>query len=203
MKAGFERLGVPDADLWWSPGFIPRAERAALFAAVRQEVPWEQHRLKLFGRDVDAPRLSCWIGDPDTSYTYSRTRFEPHPWTPALAALRDRIAESVDAPFNSVLANLYRTGRDGMGWHSDDEPELGTEPVIASLSLGEPRRFLFRHRDRAHRDVEIALGDGSLLIMRGPTQRFWQHSIPKTALPIAERINLTFRRIFPAATATA
>lgn len=195
MSAPFERFHLPDAVLDWAPGFVPREQCRALYDALAAEIPWEQHRLKLFGREVPAPRLSAWIGDPGAAYTYSRVKFEPHPWPPALAALRARVAAACDAPFDSVLANLYRSGGDGMGWHADDEPELGPEPVIASLSLGGERRFALRHRERRHPKTELALSDGSLLVMRGPTQQFWQHAIPKTAQPVAARINLTFRRI--------
>ena len=123
----------------------PRAPDA-LFDALHREIPWEQHRLRLFGREIGSPRLSCWIGDEGTAYKYSGTRFEPHAWTPTLALLREELAARFDLRFNSVLANLYRDGRDSMGWHSDDEPELGTAPVIASLSFGAVRRFRFRSR---------------------------------------------------------
>lgn len=174
-----------------------RAGGIASAALVRQEVPWGRHRIRLFGRDVDSPRLSCWIGDADAMYTYSGARFEPMPWSAELAGLREAVGEACGIAFNSVLCNLYRTGSDYMGWHSDDEPELGPEPVIASLSLGAPRRFLFRLKKDHSVKHELLLEHGSLLIMRGHTQRDWQHSLPKTAKPVGERINLTFRRIFP------
>jgi alkylated DNA repair dioxygenase AlkB len=156
--------------------------------------------IRLFGREVASPRLSCWIGDPGTAYVYSRTRFEPQPWPPALAALRMRVARACGADFNSVLANLFRDGRDAMGWHSDDEAELGPAPVIASLSLGAVRRFLFRPRHvrgvrPAGRTLELALPHGSLLRMSGATQRYYEHALPRAARIREPRINLTFRRI--------
>lgn len=166
------------------------------FALLHAEVPWEQHRLRVFGREVASPRLSCWIGDADAVYTYSGTRFEPRAWTPALTELRDAVSIQCGEIYNSVLCNLYRDGRDAMGWHSDSEPELGAAPVIASLSFGAARRFRLRHkRDRALR-VEFDLAPGSLLLMAGATQRNYRHDLPRTARPVAPRINLTFRRIF-------
>lgn len=191
-----QRLDLPDATLDLDPGFVPAAGRAALFEALRAEIPWETHVVRIFGREIASPRLSCWIGDPDTRYVYSGTRFAPHPWTPRLAALRERIAAATDAPYNSVLANLYRDGRDGMGFHADDEPELGDAPVIASLSLGATRRFVLKRRRGTGR-FELALGDGALLVMRGATQRHWNHALPKTSKPVGPRINLTFRWIDP------
>lgn len=148
----------------------------------------------MFGRVVDSPRLSAWIGDADATYRYSGTRFVPHPWTPSLQALRDRVAEACGARFNSVLANLYRSGGDRMGWHSDDEPELGPEPLIASLSLGAERTFRFRAKSGGEA-VAVELGHGSLLRMAGATQRLYKHELPARARIAAPRINLTFRLI--------
>lgn len=179
------------------PGWLPADEADGLFAALMAQVAWETHRIRMFGRMVDSPRLSCWIGDPGASYVYSRVRFEPRPWPQALAALRPRIDAAAGVAMNSVLANLYRDGRDAMGWHSDDEPELGPRPVIASLSLGGTRRFAFRHRQDPARKATIELPHGSLLLMAGDTQAEWKHALPRTAKPVPARINLTFRRILP------
>lgn len=152
--------------------------------------------MRLFGRDIDAPRLSCWIGDPGTDYSYSRVRFQPRPWPAVVQQLRTELHALTGFAFNSVLANRYRDGRDSMGWHADDERELGDAPVIASLSFGATRAFRLRSRhDPGHSSRTLDLGPGSLLLMRGSTQRNWQHSLPKTSRPIGERINLTFRRI--------
>nr|WP_043290844.1 alpha-ketoglutarate-dependent dioxygenase AlkB [Pseudoxanthomonas spadix] len=174
----------------------PAAE--ALNAALSQAISWETHRLRLFGRWVHAPRLSCWIGDPGAVYRYSGRTFAPQPWPHALLPLRQRLREELGVDFNSVLANLYRDGRDAMGWHSDDEPELGPEPVIASLSLGAARRFVLRRRDDHAVKQALVLEPGSLLVMRGASQRDWQHALPRTARPGGPRINLTFRRIVDA-----
>ncbi|WP_233843733.1 alpha-ketoglutarate-dependent dioxygenase AlkB [Dyella sp. 2HG41-7] len=196
----WQRLPLLDADVRYAATWLDHDEADALLARLWEEIPWEQHRLRIFGRDVDAPRLSCWIGDPDATYSYSRTRFEPRPWTPSLHALRGRLENACGARFNSVLANLYRGGQDSMGWHSDDEPELGSQPVIASLSLGAERRFRFRRRvPRGHRvdPVGLPLSHGSLLCMAGDTQRHYQHDVPKNAVVIGMRMNLTFRLIRP------
>lgn len=190
---GFESIPVRDARLDFDPRWLTAMDADALFARLRADIAWATHRIRLFGREVDSPRLSCWIGDPGTAYTYSGTRFEPHPWPAALLALRERLQHDVGVPFNSVLANLYRGGRDSMGWHSDDERELGVEPVIASLSLGAARRFVLRHRRDPDSKLALDLPHGSLLLMGGQTQSHWRHALPRTAKPVGERINLTFR----------
>jgi alkylated DNA repair dioxygenase AlkB len=165
------------------------------FARLREEIPWEQHRLNIFGRTIDSPRLSCWIGDAEAVYTYSRTRFEPRPWTPALAELRESVSGLCGETYNSVLCNLYRDGHDAMGWHSDSEPELGPLPVIASVSFGATRRFRLRHKRRRDQYLEIDLESGSLLLMAGATQANYRHCLSRTARETGPRINLTFRRI--------
>ena len=128
----------------------------------------------------------------------ARTRFLPHPWLPELLPLRERLQRELGQPFNSVLANRYRDGRDAMGWHSDDEPELGPRPVIASLSLGGTRRFVFRHRHDPAKKFALELPHGSLLVMAGDTQANWRHALPRTTRAVPPRLNLTFRRIVPA-----
>lgn len=194
-----QRLPLADADVHYAPCWLAGHEADALLDRLLDEIPWERHRLRMFGREVDAPRLSCWIGDPGATYVYSRSRFEPHPWTPSLFSLRERVEQACQAQFNSVLANLYRNGDDSMGWHSDDEPELGAQPVIASVSLGAERRFRFRRREprgaRATPSSGLVLAHGSLLCMTGNTQRYYQHDLPKSAEVVGPRINLTFRLI--------
>lgn len=190
-------LPLAGADLRFDPGWLEAAAADRLFAQLRAGIPWEVHRIRLFGREHASPRLSCWIGDPGTSYRYSGSRFEPRPWPAALDPLRERLQAELGVGFNSVLANRYRDGRDCMGWHSDDEAELGTEPVIASVSLGAPRRFVLKHREAPERRLALDLPHGSLLVMQGGTQRLYRHALPRTARPVGERINLTFRRIRP------
>jgi len=187
---------LPGADVRLAQ-FCDAQEAERWFARLHAEIPWERHRLRIFGREIDSPRLSCWIGDPEAEYTYSGTRFVPHAWTPATAELREHIAARDGERSNSVLANLYRDGRDSMGWHSDNEPELGPEPIIFSFSFGGVRRFRLRHRRDPHQRLELDLPSGSLLRMAGTTQRFYRHDLPKTARAVAARINLTYRLCTP------
>lgn len=186
-----------NADVRHLRGWLPAGQADALQQAVQADVPWEVHRIRMFGNWVDSPRLSCWIGDPQARYRYSGAEFVPHPWPLVLGALRDRLQAQGVGRFNSVLLNRYRGGTDYMGWHSDDEPELGPAPLIASLSLGAARRFLLRRRDDPARKAEYLLGHGDLLLMGGATQRHYQHALPKMARVQGERINLTFRWITP------
>ncbi|MBA8884620.1 alpha-ketoglutarate-dependent dioxygenase AlkB family protein [Dokdonella fugitiva] len=188
-------LDLPGADLRYAACAWPPAQADALRDALLDEIPWAPHVLRIFGRDVPTPRLSCWMGDAGAAYTYSGARFTPTPWTPTVARLRDELHERYGLAFNSVLANLYRDGRDTVGWHSDDEAELGPEPVIASLSFGAPRTFRLRARHTRTPALSIELAHGSLLVMEGATQRLYQHALPRRAGVTAPRINLTFRRI--------
>ncbi|MBD7955287.1 alpha-ketoglutarate-dependent dioxygenase AlkB [Stenotrophomonas sp. Sa5BUN4] len=188
---------LPDADVRHLAGWLPPAQAAALQAALLRDIPWEVHRIRMFGRLVDSPRLSCWMGDADARYRYSGADFLPHPWADVLMPVRDRLQEELGTRLNSVLLNRYRSGTDSMGWHSDDEPELGPQPVIASLSLGAARRFLLRRRDDHAFKANYLLGHGDLLVMAGSTQAHYQHALPKSARVQVERINLTFRLITP------
>jgi len=191
------RIELPGAEIDWIPGWLAAPDAEILRLQLIDQVDWEVHRIRLFGREVDSPRLSSWIGDAQAHYRYSGADFVPRPWPPALQPLRQRLRAELGANFNSVLVNRYRDGRDAMGWHSDDEPELGPAPLIASLSLGAPRRFVFKHRNDAALKRELLLGHGDLLLMAGQTQRHYRHALPSTARPMGERINLTFRRISP------
>ena len=188
---------LPQADLLFDPNFLPESEASTLRAQLTAEVAWEQRAIRMFGRELPQPRLTAWHGDPAARYTYSGLTWEPRPWTPALLDLRQRVAAATGARFNSVLLNYYRDGRDSMGWHADDEPELGPSPVIASLSLGATRRFRLRpiglKAGALAQPLGLDLPNGSLLLMRGPTQHCWQHALPKTARPTGPRLNLTFR----------
>ncbi|MFD2719371.1 alpha-ketoglutarate-dependent dioxygenase AlkB family protein [Hymenobacter monticola] len=187
-------IPLPGAELLFDADFLPEAAAAALLASLNAETAWEQRSIRLFGQEFPQPRLTAWYGDAEARYTYSNLAWEPRPWTPALQALRQRVEAATNARFNSVLLNLYRDGRDSMGWHADDEPELGPTPVIASLSLGALRRFRLRPRaGLVHPPVSLDLPTGSLLLMRGPTQQHWQHALPKTTRPLGPRLNLTFR----------
>ena len=186
---------LPDVVVRFHPGWLVAADADRLLQALIGDASWQVHRIRMFGRWLDSPRLSCWMGDADAHYRYSGADFLPHPWAPALLELREQLQQACAGSFNSVLLNRYRDGRDSMGWHSDDEPELGPTPLIASLSLGAPRRFLLRRRDDPAQKFEFLLGHGDLLLMRGHCQRDYQHALPKTARVSGERINLTFRQI--------
>jgi alkylated DNA repair dioxygenase AlkB len=193
-------LPLPDAEVLLDPHFLPPSAAADLFKELLATIPWRQEPIKLFGKEVMQPRLTAWHGDPNAHYRYSGLSLEPLPWTPALQHLRKEVSTATGADFNSVLLNLYRTGQDSMGWHADNEPELGPEPIIASVSLGATRRFRLRPGVGTfpHAPVGLDLPPGSLLLMRGPTQQRWQHALPKTSRPVEARMNLTFRRIVQA-----
>ena len=187
-------IPLPGADLalFTSIGLDTRTVLSALI----EETPWQQEDITVFGKTHPQPRLLAWYGDPGTAYTYSGIRHEPLPWTTQLQQLKAAVEDYCEHPFNSVLLNYYRDGRDSMGMHADDEPELGPAPGIASLSLGEQRKLKFRHkRDRSLRGIDLPLPSGSLLIMAGDTQRNWKHGISKVQRPCGPRVNLTFRQI--------
>ena len=157
------------------------------------EIDWRQDEARIMGRTVALPRLTAWYGD--AGYRYSGIDNPPRPWLPLLLELKGVAETLAGARFNSVLLNLYRDGRDGMGWHSDDERSLGPEPVIASLSFGATRRFRLKHKTRTDHVLALDLPSGSCLVMAGSLQHHWRHALPKTARPVGPRVNLTFRLI--------
>ena len=160
------------------------------------EVPWRAENIVVWGRTYPQPRLIAWYGDAGMNYTYSGLQLTPLPWTETLLDIKSRVQAVARTDFNSVLLNYYRDHRDSMGLHSDDEPDLGEQPILASLSLGEERIFILKHkRDKLLKPVPLKLASGSLLLMRGDTQRYWKHGIDKEARPCGPRVNLTFRRI--------
>lgn len=175
----------------------PQADQ--YFGELMAAVPWRHDEIVMYGRKVPVPRLEAWYGDHDSNYSYSGIAMHTEPWTPLLSGIRDdmqRLAGGVGTePFNSVLVNLYRDGNDGVAWHADDEPELGVEPVIASVSLGASRKFQLRRRDDTSERREIELHHGDVVLMFGLTQALWLHQVPKTSRRVGPRINLTFRTI--------
>jgi len=165
------------------------------FETLRKQIAWRQDNLSIGGRSIPIPRLQAWYGDAEARYCYSGLKMQPLPWTSLLGEIKKRVEELSAESFNAVLLNLYRDGRDSVGWHADNEPELGANPVIASLSLGATRVFRLQHRKSKHLNYKVELDHASLLLMRGATQHYWRHQLPKTARPVGERINLTFRFI--------
>ena len=187
---------MPDADVTYFPHLALAQSGGETLRALLAEVPWRAEEVVMWGRRMPQPRLTAWYGDPGAHYAYSGLELDPLPWTLLLADIKSRVEAAAGAPFNSVLLNYYRDEHDSIGFHSDDEPELGSEPVIASLSLGAERTFILKHkRAKQLRPVHILLASGSLLLMRGETQHCWRHGIPKESGPCGPRVNLTFRRI--------
>jgi alkylated DNA repair dioxygenase AlkB len=190
------------------PGWLPPARAAELLAVLQAEVPWKQEAITLYGRRHLLPRLTCWMADPGCGYCYSGLANVPESWSPAAAQLRDALQELTGWRFNSLLLNRYRDGRDAMGWHADDEPELDPSAPIASLSLGAARDFRLRPRPSPRRPpgapppegyspscapFNLPLDNGDLLLMDPPTQLWWQHALPRRLRLQQERLNLTFR----------
>jgi alkylated DNA repair dioxygenase AlkB len=181
-----------DGEVRLIAGALAAADADRLLEALRREIAWRQEVATIMGRKVPIPRLTAWHGE--AGYVYSGIAMQPAPWTPALSELKAHAERHAGQAFNSVLLNLYRDGRDSVSWHADNEPGLGRDPVIASLSLGAVRRFHLKHRRSGER-VSLDPGHGSCVVMAGATQHHWLHQVPKTARPVGARINLTFRRM--------
>ncbi len=190
-------VSLPDAELILFERVDLGCEPRELLQRLIEDTPWRAENITLFGKTYPQPRLLAWYGDENAHYTYSGICHQPLPWTGPLLRLRDTAQALAGSHFNSVLLNYYRDQRDSMGLHADDEPELGPEPVIASLSLGAERKLVFQHRRREFDNVSLVLPSGSLLVMRGATQRNWKHGIRKLTRPCGPRLNLTFRRVIP------
>ncbi|MFN3196019.1 MAG: alpha-ketoglutarate-dependent dioxygenase AlkB family protein [Chlorobiota bacterium] len=184
-----------DEDLIYIESAIDSDYSYQLMDQLKKSIDWTQDEIFMFGRKVKIPRLSSWYGDPNANYSYSGLQLTPNKWTEELIEIKTIAENQSKQIYNSVLLNFYRDGNDSMGWHSDDEKELGVNPAIASVSLGGERRFLIRERKDHKNKREITLKNGSLLIMKSGFQSRYQHSIPKTRKKVGERINLTFRRI--------
>lgn len=190
------RLPLHGAELLYFPSLALGAPPEEIARQLQREVEWHAEEVVIFGRKVLQPRLTSWHGDADATYRYSGLQLNPKPWTEHLLGLKHVVEMVSGHSFNSVLLNYYRDHRDSMGFHSDDEPELGPNPVIASLSLGEERVLVFKHKkDKSIRPYRLPLQPGSLLLMKGDTQRNWVHGIEKLARTCGPRVNLTFRQI--------
>lgn len=189
-------VDLPHSQISYYENFWTETQANLLLQQLKLEIKWQQKPITLFGKTHLEPRLTAWYGDEDKIYTYSHITMSPYRWNETLVCIKEKIETFISFKFNSVLLNYYRHGKDSMGWHSDNEPELGKNPLIASASFGGERRFLLKPRDKNNPlRKEIILRHGSLLIMAGETQHYWLHQIPKTSKFVSERINLTFRQI--------
>jgi alkylated DNA repair dioxygenase AlkB len=188
------QLDLPDASITFIADFLPENQAEHYYQSLLEETDWRQESITVYGKTHATPRLSCWMGDAGTDYRYSNMTMQPVPWSAVVREIKSAVEVATAHSYNSVLVNYYRDGRDSNGWHSDDERELGRQPVIASLSLGAARDFQLRHKIHKQLKHNILLTPGSLVLMRGDTQKYWQHHIPKRA-NVDGRINLTFRTI--------
>lgn len=199
MKSLFDSepivFDVPDASIIYYPNFFSTEEATILFETLQKNIPWQQDDIKVFGKVFPQPRLTALFGNEGKSYSYSNITMHPHKWSPLLLSIKEKIEKATKVPFSTVLLNYYRDGKDSNGWHADNEKELGINPIIASLSFGAERMFQLKHNTIPNQKINISLAHGSLLVMKGTTQHFWKHQIPKTTKPIGPRINLTFRII--------
>ncbi len=188
-------ISLPDADLCYYPKFLNKICANELYNNLLKELDWEQYYITLFGKKIAQPRLTALYAINESTYTYSGLQLIPEPYTQELKKLNSSLNELTRQKFTHCLANLYRDGNDSMGWHSDNERELGKDPVIASISLGSVRNFQLKHIKNPEFKHNIYLENGSLLIMKGSTQKFWKHQLPKSKKDFSPRINLTFRTI--------
>lgn len=201
-----DRLNVPeinlsqvhsllDGDLHYFPTAFNHNTATQLYRLLQQEISWRQEQLLIFGKQHTIPRLQSWIAEPPLSYRYSGKTFQPSPWPTYCKHIADRLNQQSGYRFNALLANWYRSGLDHMGWHSDNEAELGKHPVIASFSFGCPRDFAIRRIGESKQHIKLSLAPGSLLIMGPNMQSRWQHALPKRKKQSSGRINLTYRHI--------
>lgn len=188
-------LHLLDAEIIYYPHFFDKKEADAIFAQLTNDIPWQQDDIQVFGKMHRQPRLTALFGNEGKPYSYSNIKMQPHPWNLLLQKIKSAVESVSDTNFTTVLLNQYRDGKDSNGWHADNEKELGLNPIIASVSFGAERIFQLKHNSISGLKQNILLEHGSLLLMKGTTQHFWKHQIPKTAKPIGSRINLTFRVI--------
>ena len=188
-------LNLPDAEIIYFPAFFNKEEADKIYLELLEQTPWQQDQITVYGKTHMQPRLTALYGNQGKSYSYSNIKMLPQQWTFLLQKIKFHIEDVSNVNFTSVLLNYYRNGSDSNGWHADDEKELGVNPIIASVSFGANRTFQLRHNSEKNLRKNIVLEHGSLLIMKGATQHFWKHQIPKTAKLIGPRINLTFRVI--------
>lgn len=192
IKSGLTK--ITNGEYLFYPDFFSKAESDLFLQNLKEDIDWKQESMNMYGKQVNFPRLTAWYGDNDKPYSFSGITLEPKTWNKELVTIRQKIEPLSNVVFNSVLLNLYRSGNDSISWHTDAEKELGINPVIASVNFGATRKFQLRHIHTKEK-LEIELTHGSLLIMQGELQHYWQHQVPKTSKVVGERINLTFRVI--------
>ncbi|MGE0826032.1 MAG: alpha-ketoglutarate-dependent dioxygenase AlkB [Candidatus Binatia bacterium] len=193
---GLAPILMHDAEVYYMRRFLPAETAQTLLRHFVEDVPWRAEQITMWGKTFPQPRLIAWYGDRGKNYTYSGIHLTAVPWTPTLRELKSKVEGIARTTFNSVLLNYYRDHRDSIGFHSDDEKELGRRPIIASVSVGEARSFILKHKtDKAVKPIRLSLESGSLLVMQGETQHYWKHGVEKEAHLCGPRINLTFRRI--------
>ncbi len=190
-----QKLNLPDSNITYYPNFLDDSLGNDYFTFLKENIAWQQDDIKVFGKVYAQPRLTALYASNDKPYSYSNITMKPYKFTKELHLVKEKIEAITQNNFTTCLLNLYRDGKDSNGWHADNEKELGKNPIIASLSLGAPRYFHLKHTTIPDLKHKILLESGSLLVMQDETQHFWKHQIPKTAKPIGERINLTFRII--------
>jgi alkylated DNA repair dioxygenase AlkB len=191
----YNKITLPDTNLEYYPNFLNNELANSYYKTLLNTLQWEQYSIKIFGKIIPQPRLTALYTLNSEPYSYSGLKLDPLDFTKELGVLYTEIVKITGSTFTHCLANLYRNGNDSMGWHSDDEKELGKNPIIASLSLGAVRNFQLKHKTDSALKYALALEHGSLLIMKGTTQEFWKHQLPKTKKILEPRINLTFRTI--------
>ncbi|WP_430409234.1 alpha-ketoglutarate-dependent dioxygenase AlkB family protein [Kordia sp.] len=189
-----ELIKIDNGEYLYFPNFFNKNESDFYLKKLLDVIDWKQEEMNMYGRNVKFPRLTSWYGDNDKPYSFSGITLNPNNWIKELIDIKTQIEPKCNIKFNSVLLNLYRDGNDSISWHTDAEKELGQNPIIASVNFGATRKFQLRHKNTKEK-IEINLKHGSLLIMRGELQHFWQHQVPKTKLKVNKRINLTFRQI--------
>lgn len=185
---------VENGEYIFYPDFLSKSISDEFLKKLQNTIDWKQESMNMYGKKVDFPRLTAWYGDNDKPYTFSGITLKPNSWTQEILEIKSKIEPKANIIFNSVLLNRYRNGNDSISWHTDAEPELGKNPIIASVNFGATRKFQLRHINTKEK-IEIELTHGSLLIMQGELQHYWQHQVPKTSKVVGERINLTFRVI--------
>lgn len=188
-------LPLPDAVFEFYPNFFNKEEADLLLDKLMNETPWQQDDITIFGKKIAQPRLTCLFGNEGKPYSYSGITMQPNPWNSTLIFIKDKIEQTAEKNFTTVLANLYRNEKDSNGWHADNEKELGRNPIIASVSFGEERRFQLKHNTNPEAKMTLNLNHGSLLLMKEGSQIHYKHQIPKETKSKNNRINLTFRSI--------